>query len=193
MNLTELFQPVLAQLNLNNGIIEPCDDLLVRHLSDLQGYFQDDEATQALLKENPVLYRVYTMPSPGDAEGLLVGTTVLEPGCVGDEYYMTKGHFHVLEGAPEVYMTLAGEGRILIETQTGESVAQEMKTGSLHYIPGQWAHRTINTGSVPLVFLAIWPANAGHNYGAIAEKGFSTLVLKGQDGPKMVPNPNFKK
>lgn len=191
MNATNLFQPILANLDFEQGTIDNCEQMIVRRLSDLQGYFQDDEAAQAMLEDDPVLYRVYPMKSCGEETGLLVGTSVLEPGCVGNEYFMTKGHSHLLEEAPEVYFTLSGEGMILTETADGDTVAQKMEKGTIHYIPGKWAHRTINTGAVPLIFFAVWPANAGHNYGAIKNKGFATLVVKGEDGPELIKNLNY--
>ena len=188
----ELIQPVLAMLNFEDGSIDNSDPIIVRHLSDLQGYFQDAAAYHAMLKEDPVLYRVYPMKSSGEENGLLIGTSVIEPGMVGNEYFMTKGHFHALAQAPEVYFTLSGQGIILIETADGTTVSQTMKKGAIHYIPGKWAHRTINTGDVPLIFFAVWPANAGHNYGAIKDKGFATLVIKGKNGPKLVKNPKYE-
>ena len=188
---TEIVQPIYATLNFEDGSIDNCDPVIVRNLSDLQGYFQDEEAYQNLLVENPVLYRVYPVKASGEKEGLLVGTSIIEPGTVGNEYFMTKGHFHQHTESPEVYFTLSGEGMILIETEEGHTVPQKMKKGSIHYIPGKWAHRTINTGNTPLVFFAVWPATAGHNYGAIQDKGFATLVIKSENGPELAKNPNY--
>ena len=37
------------------------------------------------------------------------------------------------------------------------------------YVPGHTAHRTINTGDMPLTYLGIYPARAGHDYGVIAD------------------------
>ena len=187
----ELVQPILAMLDFEDGSIDNCEPIIVRHLNDLQGYFQDTEAFQNMLEENPVLYRVYPVKASGEENGLLVGTSIIEPGTVGNEYFMTKGHFHSLAEAPEVYFTLSGEGIILIETAEGNTVSQKMKKGAIHYIPGKWAHRTINTGDVPLIFFAVWPANAGHNYGAIKEKGFATLVVKGKNSPELIRNPKY--
>jgi glucose-6-phosphate isomerase, archaeal len=187
----DLVQPILAMLNFEDGTIDNCEPVIVRRLSDLQGYFQNTMAFQAMLGKNPVLYRVYPVKNSGEENGLLVGTSIIEPGCVGAEYFMTKGHFHAFVEAPEVYFTLSGEGIILIETADGNTVSQKMKKGAIHYIPGKWAHRTINTGDVPLIFFAVWPANAGHNYGAIKDKGFATLVVKGKNGPELVKNPKY--
>src|SRR6185437_15999218 len=40
----------------------------------------------------------------------VLGTTFIEPGCVGDEYFMTKGHFHAKRNRGEYYVTAAGSG-----------------------------------------------------------------------------------
>jgi glucose-6-phosphate isomerase len=49
---------------------------------------------------------------------------------------------------------------------------EPMTPGSTHYIDGSLAHRTINDGSEPLVFLCAWPADCGHDYEEIRERGF---------------------
>jgi glucose-6-phosphate isomerase len=46
------------------------------------------------------------------------------------------------------------------------------------YVPGYTAHRTINTGAIPLVYLGVYPAQAGHDYGSIAHKNFDNVVLE---------------
>jgi glucose-6-phosphate isomerase len=51
-----------------------------------------------------------------------------------------------------------------------------MFPGSLHYVPGKVAHRTINTGKQVLSFGACWPSDAGHDYNTIMEKGFNARV-----------------
>jgi glucose-6-phosphate isomerase len=53
-----------------------------------------------------------------------------------------------------------------------------MKPGSLHYIPGRVAHRVVNTGSVPLRFVACWPSDAGHDYEIAGGKGLGARVLQ---------------
>jgi glucose-6-phosphate isomerase len=58
------------------------------------------------------------------------------------------------------------------------SSVQRMEPGSTHYIDGSLAHRTINTGTEPLVFLCAWPADCGHDYAGILAEGFSERLLK---------------
>ena len=54
---------------------------------------------------------------------------------------------------------------------------QRMERGSLVYVPPFWAHRSVNTGREPLTMLAIWPADAGHNYGDIEKEGFPKRIV----------------
>jgi glucose-6-phosphate isomerase len=184
--------PMLSQIDLEHGTIKDATEVIVRHLSDMQGHYQDQSAVHDLLQEDPVLYRVY-LTTPTDHEyQWRTAMSVIEPGKVGDEYYMTKGHFHEDQQAPEVYLTLLGKGQIVMQTHDGQSEAQPMHPGAINYIPGGWAHRTINTGDRPLAFFAVWPADAGHDYAGVADRGFPLLVVEENGQPVVMPNPRYK-
>jgi glucose-6-phosphate isomerase len=186
--MNDIVYPQLAQINLANGVIVDPETVIERRLSDMADHYQDQEAVKELLSVDPVIYRVYMPKQPGKAIGLYTATSIIEPGVVGEEYYMTKGHFHIQEAAPEVYLTLQGEGMLVMQTRSGRTDVQEMKCGVVNYIPGTWAHRTVNTGPVPLVFFATWPVDAGHDYESISDSGFDCLVFTGNDGPRVVNN-----
>ena len=47
-----------------------------------------------MLGQNPVLYEVYEIKRPELAGELMYGISIVHPGKVGEEYFMTKGHFH---------------------------------------------------------------------------------------------------
>src|SRR5690606_14508962 len=100
---------------------------------------------------------------------------------VGDEYFMTKGHFHVNRNRGEFYWGLEGEGLLVLMDEERKVEVQEVKKGSVHYIKGHVAHRVINTGSSQLSFGACWPSDAGHDYESIEKKGFSVRVME-KDG-----------
>ncbi len=103
---------------------------------------------------------------------------MIMPGRIGAEYYLTKGHFHAWRPAAELYIGLRGEGVMLLEDEaTGESKLVPLIPNSAVYVPGFTAHRTINTGKVPLTYLGVYPAQAGHDYGLIAERNFRKVVL----------------
>jgi glucose-6-phosphate isomerase len=97
---------------------------------------------------------------------------------VGDEYFMTRGHFHAKRECAEYYLTLEGEGALILMDESGRTQSEEMKRWSLHYIPGRIAHRVANTGSGNLIFSACWPSDAGHDYESIASTGFSSRMRK---------------
>ncbi len=89
---------------------------------------------------------------------------------------MTKGHFHKKADRAEFYWGIKGEGILLLMDENRKVWSEKMHQGSLHYINGHIAHRTINTGDMELIFGACWPSDAGHNYEEIVENGFSARV-----------------
>jgi len=114
----------------------------------------------------------------GQEGGLLWGVTHLQPGRVGDEYFMTHGHFHALATRAEYYTAVSGQGILLRMERSGHTWAEEMTPGALLYIDGRHAHRVVNIGDEPLVFWACWPSDAGYDYGTIARDGFGLRVLE---------------
>ncbi len=159
-------------------------------LGQLQGIFQDTERWKQMDPTVPV-YRVqYWKPVPdGTAGGLFWGNSTILPGKVGNEFFMTKGHFHAQLDRAEYYATVSGEGLLLLMDVQRKTVCLPMKTGRVHYIPGATAHRVVNTGAAPLVFLACWSSDAGYDYGAIEERGFSVRILEIDGRPSIVPQP----
>jgi glucose-6-phosphate isomerase, archaeal len=151
-----------------------------RRLSALRGCFADPAAYEAALRDGDRL--VYSVASVDAAQGegaLHYGLGVVHPGRVGDEYFMTKGHLHAKRSAGEFYFGLMGIGMMLLECErTGESRAIPISSGEAVYVPGYAAHRTINTGSLPLAYLGVYPADAGHDYAAIAKKNFRHVVVE---------------
>ena len=67
--------------------------------------------------------------------------------------------------------------------------AERMYPGSLHYINGYTAHRTANTGNTTLVFSAVWPSDAGHDYATISTEGFSRILVEQEGQPVLIKNP----
>ena len=136
-----------------------------------------------------LLYEVQSYePLPDGTEGgLFWGNTTLYPGTVGDEYFMTKGHFHHIRNRGEFYVTRKGQGALLLMKEGGPTVSETMSPGSVHYIPGHHAHRVVNTGNEPLVFIACWPSDAGYDYAAIERNGFSARLLRRNGMPALVP------
>jgi len=147
-----------------------------RTVGDLIGYWADDQAAKAIADE--LLYTTQTWtPVPDGTEGaVLWGNTTLFPGKVGEERFMTRGHWHVKRDRGEIVITVSGRGMLILMDDDRNSWTEELTPGSTHWIDGSLAHRTVNTGDEPLVFLCAWPADCGHDYEAIRKDGFSLRI-----------------
>jgi glucose-6-phosphate isomerase, archaeal len=192
--MTDYMMPFTRMVSLIDGTIPDALVIQTRRLSDLAGLFANREAERALLAENPVIYEVYEATQNPDVVGhLRYSTTVLRPGKVGDEYFMTKGHYHALGDRCELYYGLMGEGRLLLQTPEGEISLQTMTPGTLAYIPPYWGHRSINVGASNYVLLAVYPADAGYDYQTIIEQGFASILVERGGVPTLAPNPRYRR
>ncbi|RLD11508.1 MAG: glucose-6-phosphate isomerase [Chlamydiae bacterium] len=156
-------------------------------IGDLKNIFKDEKERSAM-NQKQFVYRVEFYPSEksGTCGGLFFGTSYIEPGKVGDEYFMTKGHFHADRDTAEFYWCIKGKGVLLLMDEDCNCRAEYLKPGSLHYINKRMAHRVCNIGEETLVFSACWPSNAGHDYNSILEKGFSARVMCINDEPELI-------
>lgn len=156
----------------------------VKLMKHLAGVFADETARKQL---NPdmLVYNVQAhLPvQEGTQGGLYFGTTIIQSGVVGNEYFMTRGHFHAQADRAEYYWGVQGEGMLILMDEARNTWAEKMFPGSLHFIPGRIAHRVANTGNVPLIFGACWPSDAGHNYEEIESSGFSARLIKENGEP----------
>ncbi len=167
---------------------------LVRTLTSLDGYFYDKAAFKAATAQNdPLVYEYYDMGVPPTSGNVAYGTTSIHPGKIGDEYFMTKGHFHEVLDTAEIYYCLSGHGGMMMETPEGRVEWQEMISGDSVYVPGRWAHRSVNiSDSAPFVLFFAFPGHAGHDYGTIATNGFRKLVVEHNGAPALVDNPLWR-
>jgi glucose-6-phosphate isomerase len=195
MDMPELPKPFQVELDRGTGIPRRYERKLVRRLSDLRGFFSDNRMVEQMLArgKNPIIYEVYEIPQT-PSEGLFsLACTVLRPGKIGREYYFTKGHFHAKEPASEVYVGLKGRGMLLLQTCEGKVTHLPLEAGNVVYVPPRWAHRTINTGKGKLVFLAVYPSSAGHEYKRIKKGGFAKLVVERGGKPALINSPSLKR
>ena len=179
---------------LNGKIQDKNISPLQRRLSNLKGIFSDDEQLgEQLLHEDKLIYEFYDLGIEEKEGNLAFGTSIVYPGTVGDEFYMTKGHFHTVLDTAEVYLCLSGHGLMMMESPEGDVQYQELLPGEAVYVPGRYAHRSINLSlEKKLVTFFVFPADAGHDYGTIEQKGFRKLVVKSEDGYSVVDNPAWK-
>ena len=157
-----------------------------KKLGELSEIFEDKEAFQKM-NGDEIVYHVQMHDNGEDGKngGLFFGTSFLHPGKVGDEFYMTKGHFHEKLDAAEYYWCIEGHGYLILQDEMGNCKVEEMKKGSLHYIPGGYAHRLVNVGETLLSVGAGWPSAAGHNYKVA--RSFN-VKIKGIQGKIVIEN-----
>ncbi|HUN09419.1 MAG TPA: glucose-6-phosphate isomerase family protein [Aggregatilineales bacterium] len=193
--MPEYITPFTRQVDLQNGTIPTAPLVHKRYLSDLKGLFHDAAAEAAMMVANPLLYEVHEASPdiPMDDGQLRYSTTVIFPGKVGNEYFFTKGHYHANGSRAEIYYGLVGEGLLIMQTREGEVNIQRMTPGVAALVPPYWGHRTINIGTGNFAFLAVYPADAGYDYGAIAEKGFASLVVERAGKMEVIPNPLWQR
>ncbi len=174
-------------------ILSAYDNHILRRLSAMQGQYSDQQAYQALLaEEDQLLYEVYDVKRPEVAGELLQGISIVHPGKVGDEFFMTKGHFHSVLNTAEVYYCLRGEGVMVMETPEGDWGVEPLRPDKVLYVPPRWAHRSVNTStSEDLVTFFVYPGDAGHDYGSIEKQGFRKLVVQHDGSPQIVDNPRW--
>lgn len=180
--------------DLNTGL-SPNIPSKKRFLSNMKGMYADEKAYDSLLKEKDhVIYEFYELGMLETPADLAYGTTILYPGKVGDEYFMTKGHFHEKMETAEVYYCTKGEGYLLMEDPNGNVKIEEFKPGIAVYVPPYYAHRSINTSTTePLISFFVFRADAGHDYKTIETKGFRKLVVEQESKPIVIDNPKWKK
>ncbi|MDI6773389.1 MAG: glucose-6-phosphate isomerase [bacterium] len=188
----DLLEPFSSRVDLREGLVGTVAHRLSRRLSDLRGLFLDEQARAEMVAlGDPLVYEVFVAPAPESEGHLCHGVTVLHPGRVGDEYFMTKGHYHQKSGTAEVYYGLAGTGLMILQTRWGVWRTVDIAPGTVVYVPPHWGHRSINTGEVPLVLLYAFPGDAGHDYGTIESTGFARLVVADNGHPSVVENPRY--
>lgn len=181
----------LVDFDLNNGFSKTAETTK-RYLSQMKDMFYDVEAAEEILKtEDPLIYEFYELGFPEREGDLAFGTTILYPGLVGEEYYMTKGHFHTKLETAEVYYILSGEGYMVMENPEGDTIEIPLVKGQALYVPRRYAHRSVNTGNEPLVMFFTFDADAGHDYGTIETKGYHKMVVERQGKAEIVPNPKW--
>jgi len=164
-----------------------------RYLSNLRNMVADEAALEEMIKkEDTLVYEFYEMGVPEHPGDLAFGTTICYPGKIGDEYFMTKGHFHSILETAEVYLCLKGRGLILMENPEGNCSYEVITPGKMVYVPKRYAHRSVNIGKEPFVQFYTFRADAGHDYGTIETKGFRHLVVEHRGDFTIIDNPKWE-
>jgi glucose-6-phosphate isomerase, archaeal len=165
-----------------------------RYLSDMKGMYADAIQFEKLVNiSNPLVYEFYELGCPKDPGDIAFGTSITYSGKVGAEYFFTKGHFHNVLETGEVYYCLGGQGFMLIESPEGDWRGLPLTPGQAAYVPPRYAHRSVNTGTVPLVSFFAYRGDAGHDYSTIESKGFRKIITEREGQPEIIDNPKWAK
>jgi glucose-6-phosphate isomerase, archaeal len=194
MNERLKLKPFTYQVDTENEKISNADNHIIRKLSSMKGQYMDEKTYKDMLdEEDLILYEVYEKLVPELEGELLQGMSIVHPGKVGKEYFMTKGHFHSVLDTGEFYYCIKGHGYMMMENPEGDWAAEELLPGTVLYVPGRWAHRSINIkDDEDLVTIFVYPANAGHDYATIESKGFRKLIIEENNSSKIIDNPKWK-
>jgi len=186
--------PFSVNINPKTGMMDDYDVHIERWLNDLIAMFHNREAAEKYIAEkgNKLIYEVYEKAIPEVDGEIRFCSSITYPGKIGNEYFMTKGHFHARPDTAELYYCIRGHGYMLMERENGDYVIEEMYPGRAVYVPGYYAHRSINIGDEPLISLPVYPGDAGHDYGTIEQKGFKHLVVDKNGKPSIIVNPDYK-
>ena len=187
-------KPLSFEIAIPNYIPSLYHNHIIRKLSSMRGQYLDQPAYLKMLAEDDqVLYEVYEIERPEVAGELLHGISIVHPGKVGQEYFMTKGHFHIVLDTAEVYHCLKGEGFMVMESPEGDWAVEVLCPGRVLYVPPRWAHRSVNTSpDGDLVTFFVYPGNSGHDYGTIELQGFRKLVIEEAGEPTLIDNPRWR-
>jgi len=171
--------PFSLDIDIDEGMMKHATNHLVRKASDMRGYYADKAALDRLIAEktDPLHYEIFEVPVPEEDGHLMYCISTLQAGQVGEECFMTKGHYHAVAATAEIYLCLRGRGYMAMKTKDGKWSAEPMSRGRMVYVPPDWAHRSINTGTEPLISFCVYPGHAGHNYGDIEQEGFPKRVF----------------
>lgn len=187
-----LQEPRLCEVSVQAGLLGNADGHYRKRFADLAGLYADAGAFDRLMAERgqEVAYEV-TSYAPGlRTSDLIVGVTRMEPGRVGREFFLTRGHIHARGDRPEVYYGQAGRGLMQMESPGGDVRVIEVGPQSICYVPPFWIHRSINVGDTNLVMMFAYPADSGQDYGIIERSGGMRvrIVDDGQGGWTQVEN-----
>jgi glucose-6-phosphate isomerase, archaeal len=159
------------------GGMTPCTASYVKRLSEFRGIYRDGQALQRLVADRGDVETYTVREYRAEGADIFFGTTTMQPGLVGDEYFMTRGHFHARADRGEIYYTQSGTGILLLQSRSGEVRSVPMAVGTCAFIPPDWAHRSVNTGHGPLVFVWCCNQDAGHDYAEILTGGMGQRVV----------------
>ena len=189
-----LATPTVHHLSPEGGTLSDRTNRYEKRLSELAGLYADETAfVSALGCGDRVVYAVEDFRPSAASGDICFGVTHMQPGRIGAEFFMTRGHIHAVANRPETYRGELGRGVMLMESPDGQVVTLEVVPGATVYVPPFWIHRSVNVGGEPLVMTFAYPADSGQDYGIISRSnGMRVRVVADGDCWRTVENPAWR-
>ena len=103
--------PFGVDIDLVDGVMAEPDRILVANASDMRGHYRDETPwSGSSTAGDPLHYEVFEKTIPEDVRPPAVLHQQAPAGRVGDECFMTKGHYHTVAGTAEIYLCIRGTG-----------------------------------------------------------------------------------
>lgn len=187
-----LTEPQTCTVDVASGLLNGAEGHYRKSYDDLTGLYADTAAFESLLnaRRGQIAYDV-TSYTPGQkTSDLIMGVTRMEPGKVGAEYFLTRGHIHANADRPEIYYGQSGSGVMQLESPEGDVRLIEIGPQTICYVPPFWIHRSVNVGTDDLVMMFAYPADSGQDYGIIQRSGGMRvrIVDDGKGGWRQIDN-----
>lgn len=193
---SRLDEPRPCRVSIDEGRLDNADGHYRKRLRDLAGLYADTAAFATLADAHgeDIVYDVTSYTPGSKTSDLITGVTRMNPGKVGEEYFMTRGHIHARGDRPEIYYAQAGHGLMQLESPQGDVRIVELAAQSICYVPPYWIHRSVNVGQDDLVMMFAYPADSGQDYGIIERSGGLRvrIVDDGRGGWKRIDNPAWR-
>ena len=187
--------PILADFEKNIGNFPQATSHYSKTFNELEGMYENDLEFQKMVPHwgNRVVYDVWEHRSSKNKGDLVFGISVMKPGLVGDEFFLTRGHQHQNVYCAETYFCLSGKGVILMESPDGDIKALKLEKSQLVYVPPLWLHRSVNIGDSELVTLFTYNSDAGQNYEILKKSGGmrKRVIQKDNNSWTLVANTRF--
>lgn len=181
--MNEYTSAIVVEVGLN-GISTNASTTRLSKLAHLFAVPPTDEQ----LELDPLVYAVERV-QPADDQTPEFSLTTIFPGMVGTEFFFTRGHDH-MPPKGETYFCVSGVGGLIVE-KDGDYEWLPMKPGNVIQLLSGWGHRTINTGTEPLIFAGQYIAPFEVDY-AISERGFAARVYDcGDKGVQIISKSEY--
>ena len=117
-----LTEPGVGRVDIETGQLQGATNRYVKTFRDLEGLYEDEAALATVISErgDAVAYEVTDYKPSANTGDLIIGVTRMEPGKIGREYFMTRGHIHAKPNRPEMYYGESGFGVMLLESPSGD-------------------------------------------------------------------------